>query len=778
MLKLARLILALLALASLALAQSVPPRVVTPAPPSSLDSYRIGFAPSIVYRVNRAKTNPTDWVAQPGNATVSSANGPDYTQGAGTLSTAYSGTQYKRVTALSRTFSVGDWLVYGVWVKASGLGSPTAGATATMERYAVAALSINDGTNSFRLDSGAYNFKYVRTDATANTRWQWVTGAAKVTSLPFGGAGQLNFDLLCDLTHAVSFYAPTLQIIDAGTLTDAEVSASLLNFYPVPDGATQGSIALLKNQKLWVPQISDGATTLMVTVGATGLLAAQAIPGGGGGSGTVTSFSAGSLSPLFTSSVANSTTTPALTFSLSNAAAHTFFGNNTGSTGAPAFSAITAADVPGSALTKTDDTNVTLTLGGSASTALLNAASLTLGWTGALAKARQHAATVYNDAGNTYSTGAQDFSAATALKVPISAGFNPTTSGLLGYDSTSNTLDYGANGTMRRVVNTDEAQTLDNKTLITPTIASFVNAAHNHTNAAGGGQLTDGALSSAVTVAKGGTGLTGTPANGQLPIGNGTGYTLATLSGTTNRVGVTSGSGSITLNVGSLVVQTDQGNTYSTGGQDFSAATSLKLPSSAGAAPTTTGTVAYDSTTHTLEYGMNSVNRIVPVVFWTNPAQKIWDSTAIATSFFDTTPTIPANWLDTGRTIEIKFRGMITTGATAPTLKIVVKLGSNTLADSGAITMTSISSQARTYALSVTLTCITPGSSGGATIYATGVFDYQTGSKTRDFIEIPITGTAATTTSNQALNVQATFGTASASNSIEVDNGWVIGYAN
>lgn len=40
------------------------------------------------------------------------------------------------------------------------------------------------------------------------------------------------------------------------------------------------------------------------------------------------------------------------------------------------------------ALTKSDDTNVTLTLGGSASTALLNAASLTLGWTGTLAVAR------------------------------------------------------------------------------------------------------------------------------------------------------------------------------------------------------------------------------------------------------------------------------------------------------------------------------------------------------------------------------------------------------
>src|SRR4051812_43381012 len=40
------------------------------------------------------------------------------------------------------------------------------------------------------------------------------------------------------------------------------------------------------------------------------------------------------------------------------------------------------------ALTKTDDTNVTLTLGGAPSTALLNATSLTLGWTGQLGVTR------------------------------------------------------------------------------------------------------------------------------------------------------------------------------------------------------------------------------------------------------------------------------------------------------------------------------------------------------------------------------------------------------
>ena len=50
----------------------------------------------------------------------------------------------------------------------------------------------------------------------------------------------------------------------------------------------------------------------------------------------------------------------------------------------PAASSITG----GAALTRTNDTNVTLTLGGTPSTALLAAASMTLGWTGTLAVSR------------------------------------------------------------------------------------------------------------------------------------------------------------------------------------------------------------------------------------------------------------------------------------------------------------------------------------------------------------------------------------------------------
>ena len=52
--------------------------------------------------------------------------------------------------------------------------------------------------------------------------------------------------------------------------------------------------------------------------------------------------------------------------------------------------------ITSSALTKTDDTNVTLTLGGSPTTSLLAATSLTLGWTGTLADSRIASATTWN----------------------------------------------------------------------------------------------------------------------------------------------------------------------------------------------------------------------------------------------------------------------------------------------------------------------------------------------------------------------------------------------
>ena len=68
-----------------------------------------------------------------------------------------------------------------------------------------------------------------------------------------------------------------------------------------------------------VATTNAGAGTYLLSIFGTEIRGVAA-----GGSGTVTDFSAGTLSPIFTTSVATSTTTPALTFTLSNFAAHAF----------------------------------------------------------------------------------------------------------------------------------------------------------------------------------------------------------------------------------------------------------------------------------------------------------------------------------------------------------------------------------------------------------------------------------------------------------------------
>lgn len=106
------------------------------------------------------------------------------------------------------------------------------------------------------------------------------------------------------------------------------------------------------------------ATTIAVTKGGTGL---TSIAQG--------DIIYGSASNVF-SALAKSTT------------ANQFLSNG-GASNNPAWATITAAMIgSGAALTKADDTNVTLTLGGTPTTALLTAASLTLGWTGTLAVSR------------------------------------------------------------------------------------------------------------------------------------------------------------------------------------------------------------------------------------------------------------------------------------------------------------------------------------------------------------------------------------------------------
>lgn len=118
--------------------------------------------------------------------------------------------------------------------------------------------------------------------------------------------------------------------------------------------------------------------------------------------------------------------------------------------------ALTSQIPSGAALTKTDDTNVTLTLGGSPTVALLAATSLTLGWTGTLSASRGGTGVAntgtWTNGGNVAFSGAFTFSGTltgnTAVNFPTSGTLAttsqlPTPAALTKTDDTNVTLTLG-----------------------------------------------------------------------------------------------------------------------------------------------------------------------------------------------------------------------------------------------------------------------------------------------------------------------------------------------
>lgn len=111
---------------------------------------------------------------------------------------------------------------------------------------------------------------------------------------------------------------------------------------------------------------------------------------------------------------------------------------------APVWSTISGSDITGAALTKTDDTNVTLTLGGTPATALLRATSITAGWTGTLSVTRGGSGT-----GTTFTQGSVVFAGASGIYSQNNSGLywdNATTR--LGVGTNALTTSFNVNGTI------------------------------------------------------------------------------------------------------------------------------------------------------------------------------------------------------------------------------------------------------------------------------------------------------------------------------------------
>ncbi len=93
--------------------------------------------------------------------------------------------------------------------------------------------------------------------------------------------------------------------------------------------------------------------------------------------------------------------------------------------------------------------------------------------------------------GGTWASPTVDATHSGSSHASVQAAAEATAAGAL----STHESDTSTHGVAVAIVGTTETQTLTNKTLTTPTVGSFTNAQHSHADAAGGGTLTNAAIS-------------------------------------------------------------------------------------------------------------------------------------------------------------------------------------------------------------------------------------------------------------------------------------------
>lgn len=330
----------------------------------------------------------------------------------------------------------------------------------------------------------------------------------------------------------------------SGTVTSINLTAPAAGI-TVAGGpiTTSGSITLALADDLAALEALTGTDTIYyrsgvstwtaVTIGSNLLFTGGTLSASAPGTGTVTSFSAGNLSPIFTSNVATATTTPALTFALSNQNANLVFaGPTNGAAAAPTFRSLVAADIPDLSATY-QPLNANLT-----SISALTTTSYGLDF---LELADAAAARAYIGAGTGSGT-------VTSVGLTMPSGFSVggspvTTSGTLAVTTTLSGIVVGdgsgliartATGTTDRISITNGSGVSGNPTF--DIAATYV----GQTSITTLGTIATGTWSATtIAASRGGTGQT-TYADGDLLYGNGGGLSKLTHPGLLNFILVTS----------------------------------------------------------------------------------------------------------------------------------------------------------------------------------------------------------------------------------------------
>ena len=364
----------------------------------------------------------------------------------------------------------------------------------------------------------------------ALTSGSLTTGFTPVT-VPLGGTGNTTFtaySVICAGTTATGAFQNVVGLGNSGEQLTSN-GAGLLPTWQPSSTVTPSALTKVDDANVTVTLGGTPTTALLQATSLTMGWSGQLSPARGGtgvNNGTNTLTLAGNLSTsgAFASAFTMTGVTN-VTFPTSGTLA------TTGQLPTPA------------ALTKVDDTNVTLTLGGTPNTALLQATSLTLGWTGQLSLARggTNANLTASNGGIFYSTasaGAILSGTATANQILMSGSSAAPAWSTATYPATG-----GSGGSMLRSTGTNWA----NSTFtMSPTYAVNTIVYAGSTNGLTG--LATANSATFFTTSSGVPGWTGSMTNGQLLIGStGTSPALGTITAGTN-ISITNAAGSITIN--------------------------------------------------------------------------------------------------------------------------------------------------------------------------------------------------------------------------------------
>lgn len=221
---------------------------------------------------------------------------------------------YAAVTSHSMAITVSGSTNYYAVISVDASGNRTQSSTFGLTTCGNASIPIT-ATATPAYQFGTYTLTYVAPSGAGSA--PTICGVAAPTSVTGSLTASGSFGATVALVGTW-----TVAMTDAGNVGPVSISGTVL--------AQSNDYSL----QIQADVLSSGSVVVIATRNGSSVWPPIS---GGGGSGTVTNFTAGTLSPLFTTSVATSTTTPALSFALTNAAANTVLGNPTGSATGPVY---------------------------------------------------------------------------------------------------------------------------------------------------------------------------------------------------------------------------------------------------------------------------------------------------------------------------------------------------------------------------------------------------------------------------------------------------------